>query len=601
MLAEGPLDANGRATLMVPVSDLPELGPQGACKLAAVLDGPGLCSGPKAIFIYPGSEGKGPALIVSQAGRTVRGQIVDASARPTPARVAFVMGRRAPQRFPFTYLQSNARSYADGSFELDLTVEQLESEQGLSIALDAGERGTGIYRDLPVALFLDPTKPPTLAVAGPGVLRGRVVDNAGRPSPGLVLTMQTRGLDHQARALAEASAGAVRRTVRTAKDGSFEVRGLAAALFDVLPPDTGRSAGRLPLNPVPILSDGEALELIYEQKALIVRSASSAPLATTSSGSPRNWPAQRTAVLWAASGIGSEWTPSERHALNTKTFDGGVIYEPEYSPPTNVAVLLIGGAQAPQYREVPLTTGTSTVTFEPAAPAGLGIVRFELAASQGTLDSSNHRLWIEPLDFRFPLLQDNPSYPFKPHLSMQLPAGRYRAVLEGRTKIENQHGTVHGSRTLGRAELEFEVVAGTTLPYSIEVRPGGVLEVTLEGKFDASDREAVLNDKTGWYQPKSDAPADIEAFVADRGAQVLLTLHHPDRNPETLYFLRKFTESGSFNGTHVWPELKLGETAKAEMVPAGDYELVAELPGGRTWRGRVQVREGEELKVSISF
>lgn len=545
------------------------------------------------------------AALIAFRGATVRGRVVDAERRPIAAKVRVVpwLGERG---FGFG---GQAEAREDGWFEVHLSASGAHE-----VIADAGELGTGTLRD--VRVNVDELAPPLeVVVTGPGIVRGRVRDDAGAPAAGLDLEIAAAGYDAARAALAVGSVpagalelgalelegrGRVVALARTAGDGTFEVRGLRDDLYvvrAVLPAPARRTEL---LTPIAVKSDGKPLQLVRSRPHLAVHVVDErgrpheTVVATHGAQSwfdDRAWPKEeRIAVGIAEPGIDLWGRVEEWVSTGRRVGPGEFVFDVVAGRRYRVGAL--GGAQRWTPIEVDVPGGAGRVDVRLVLPAAIptGELLVQVHEGEGRRATSIAITIEDPATGAMLVKQDGDT---GGQSTMRLPEGEYRVVVEGAPFVDFHHGTVLRERGAGRFETLARVVAGSTTRVSAVPGEGARLRVQLEGRANDADRAAIAKH----YAGMTCGVDDWNEVFAARATLVLLA---PDRRPIEVQFIEEWLET-SAAGKHLTSFLALGATDVSQIVPAGRFTLEARLPGGRVARTPVVLVDGGTTDVELAF
>lgn len=540
--------------------------------------------------------------LLAHRGPTLRGRVLDSNGNPIAARIRVV-----PWLFERGLgMGGLAESSSDGWFEA------LPYEAGtFQVIADAGDRGTDALTDVIASVGVVPP-PLELVVSGPGVVRGRVRDETGRPAAGIDVEVVEATYDRArqepvvgnavrgARRLGELELegrGRVHAQRQTNAKGEFETRGLLAGVFVVRVVSPSVEPAAL-LTPVPVPSDGEPLDLVRTRPYLAVRvvDADGLPWAKVEHAFRRDvdggWPPDpRVAVTPSRPEFvprdGLEgWTKGRRVAV------GEFVFEVRTS--TTYRVGLIGGSQrwAPLEIEVPANAGRIDVTLQATKEASRGSLLVDVVTPDGKRTS---RLSIRIEDPRTGDVVVDRAELFDAGWpqGFSLPEGDYRVVVDGAPSIGYFHGTLDDPRQFGRFEAGARVVAGSTVRVAGTLPRGARVRVKLVGAANDADRAAIAAQFVG-------VSVGIENWNEVLAARAGLLLCTEGRRPIEVEFTEVWG-STSAAGTHLSNHLALGATDVSQLVPAGRFTLEARLPGGRVVSKPVVLVDGETTEVELAF
>ncbi len=552
--------------------------------------------------------------LLVRAGATARGRVVDRERAPFGAEVRLMHWVEREGVPALGRSEAVAHALADGRFALHLDEGDLDDGVPLALFADGGDAGTGVLGGLALALD-DLPQDLEIVVAGPGVVRGRVVDASGAPAAALDMRVLLAELDQPqgSSVLPEPLAG--RRKAEgggrlwvalvTDADGRFDARGLRPERYVVRARRAGGTGGYRDVLTAPggVLADGAELRLVHSRSYLAVR-------LLDADGQPRTGEHPTAEYRrYRAFGAPSEWpqTPSVLVArclarMDEATVDGAALEGAvlsrsevvfELSEPGRYVVGAIGGGYRGDFTVVDAAPGSGRLEAElrAAPPQELGAAHVRVFHGNDEIDGDfgqpAFRLYLEHVETAAVLLardERGSGPPFR----FDAPPGRYRLVAEGEDDVESYHGTLMRGRELDRVEQEIVLVAGDTIDVQLALGAGARLEVTLEGEPPPVDVTA---------QGYDESQRDWHERIA---RSATLRLHAPGRRPSTVVRTVEWTGS-SAAGPHLTSLFELGATSVSQVVPSGRYELVATLQDGRTAMQGVELVAGEALPVTLRF
>ncbi len=610
-LAEGTTDANGEARVAIPWSAIEAARANSAKSLWVRAIGAGMQRRPNFVGL-PKTATPIEIGCSANAGATLYGRLFDANDRPAAGsvRVASSIDRIGKSD------EARWNVEPDGWFELDVASEgvyQITAESATSSDVYAhygsksGALGTAALRDVSIGAKSPPIE---LRLFGPGSLRGRVRDADGRALGGLSITALVASVDdpganpfrHQpeAGALALEGRGSIAASGSTAADGTFEFAGLR--LDDFVIRASAKTYGDFPrlLTHSPVRSDGgELLELVFQRPhlAVCIVDASGAiwngvaDVQKYSNDAPRDrWPSQPQLVVVPEQRDVARAIRGRALLAGSRAPNGEYLFEVDAE--RRYLVGLIGGAQAWQPIEVDVPKDADrvavTVTANPSAP--MGALAISVLDRDGVARRSGFHLRIEEPKSGTPLLQLEAFSIGMWPARIELPVGDYRVVAEGETGSDDWHGRVMSERELGRSEVLARVVRDTDSPVELALSGGARIHLALAGQANADDLAALRSES---------AYADDEyvAFCSKRARITLLSDSHWPIPVEFVVYL----SAGSATGNHALDSLDLGNSMLSTVVPVGDFELEARLPGGRVRSTKVHLVEGATLDVDFDF
>jgi hypothetical protein len=540
--------------------------------------------------------------IVPWPGGTLRGRLLDAEGRPTPGNV------RAATRMPTGALGLGASADAgtDGWFEI-----LLSREGTYQLVADARDSGTGVVRDCAVR-FTD-AAPVEIRTTGPGTIRGRIHDSAGRGSSGLEILVLVSALDDERGSFVlpepqETEAqlegrGRLWSTVQTRADGSFEVLGLRSDRY-VIRAKRNRSErfGPYPelLTPVAVESDGSALDLAFDRPHLAVRieNTDHSPwggklhLDTRPYPEPpEEWPADVSLLVFPAR---AEAHLDERDSscLRGRPVEGGeTVFE--VTAGRHYEIGLAGGSQGwhPVGAYVPPESSRVEVVLTASAEVPRGSLVVSAFDQSGAMVTNGLVLRIEDPDLGVPLVERRSHYGATWPQRIQLAEGDYRLVVEGIGTTEFEHGVLMAPRAHGRFDTPVRIERDRETDVRADLAPGARVHLHLLGEVLDQDREAIRERYEGWHLPGgTDNWAERPSIVLVSG----------DRWPEPVEFTVEMRGS-SAAGTHLTSKLALGTDAVSQMLPTGRYSIQARMPGGRVASQDLDLVEGQTSEVTLTF
>lgn len=603
-LYEGRTDANGTARVELALADFPD---DGFPRLCARVIEPGFQQHVKLGKATREREKADEIQLMAVRGATARGRVVGAAGHGVQSQVRLCewsVANGARELQP----GSRASTLADGWFELHLV---RSIEDGVLIA-EAGAAGTASLTGVTLALEHPPTDL-ELVLRGGGLVRGRLVDRSGSPAAGVDMLVLLAELDdergsfvppeplHSLRQIE--GLGRTWATLVSARDGSFGVGGLRRESYSVRARTGQDHAGRYPilLTPSPVPADGSGLVLRLARPHIVVRLLDNEGRAWPQDDQRRArsherrsecapWP-DRPVVRVFATHADDGGTLVATEALKGKVLQTGECIC-EVTEGTRCLVSVLGGGFDGAPREVDVPPGQDRVEVEFRArelgePGAVAVRVFHQGSElQGRAAPFSVRLEhvASAVAVTNCTSTDSPS----PYV-LRAPAGTYRAVVEGETWTDHQHGYVLTPRAHGRAEAEVQLLPGLTQELALEIDAGASLEVRLEGASSEAD-VAGLGEALDWLDE------DQERAEA---ARARLHLERPGHAPLPVEFETQVGPGAWAKGlTDAWP---LGKTHLSARLPTGRHVLVGRLPGGREARVEVELRAGETTAVTLRF
>lgn len=179
-------------------------------------------------------------------------------------------------------------------------------------------------------------------------------------------------------------------------------------------------------------------------------------------------------------------------------------------------------------------------------------------------------------------------------IAFRLPKGRYRAVADAQP--EQAFCSPMGPRPWGRGVQEFEIVGAETTTLTLQLRAGARVDLELIGSIDGADLEAIRRRR----HPQGHDP---DRIWREEAALAGITLQRDGALPIPVPF--RFGLDGEIGleactlyESHGFP---LNRRGVSERIPAGGYDLVAELIGGRRVSCPVTLVDGETTRVRLRF
>jgi hypothetical protein len=489
----------------------------------------------------------------------------------------------------------------DGSFSLQLP------KQGLyDVFAEAGDAGTAEVR----GFFMGPgSQKILLMIGGPGIVRGRVLDEAGRAAPDVELMVVLAAIDHEsffsawgdprAAALRRAGGGSVVARTRTDADGAFEVHGLRNGSFVVrarTPADPGMSEYPHRLNDAAIASDGTAREYAFLRPHLAVR-------VVNEDGSP--WPDH--AAVAGRDDLGQcKWiswpnlvdviaAPSARDATSRDhdrirmpgsiAQDGEIVFEVEDERMYQVGLLGVVQPWRPQDVRVPRGASRVEVTLTALAGARAGELSVSIHDRWSAESRTGLAVRIEDAASGFPLAIESAG----PAMRWMLPVGRYRVAVQSHAYGPGGwHGPAEYPPNRGRFETVVEIAHDSPTSVDATVPMGARLDLRLTGEVREQDRD--------WIRKWIQVPTDVECWASR--AEIVLV---PETGwPCSVYFAADAARCFGPR-TSLTTSLTLGTEQTSHALPAGRYRLEARMPGGRVASAPLVLVDNETVSATLAF
>ncbi|MCE9593816.1 MAG: hypothetical protein K8S98_06460 [Planctomycetes bacterium] len=600
ILAKSVTDLNGDAHLTVPWREIDAASARPENRLWIRVAEVGFQLRVRVLKL-PSSAAPIDATVIAFPGGTVCGRLSDAAGAPIGGQIVLFGTAADGRRTRETMTEFHGGGWfaanvgREGAF--DFVAESDDPIRG----------GTASLRDFEVR-FSVPAQRVDLRLAGAGVLRGHVLDSAGRPATGVSLLAVVAELDDatgslvlpepRATELALEGRGRTWRDTQTAVDGAFEFRGLRPDAFHVRARvETGFSGYPILLTPTPVPSEGGGeLALVFDRPHIVVRlfDANGSPwtgeaklLTNRYTDALPSWPAHLQVVV-GPTRAEATLDPSLASELPGRVAAGGD-YVFECAEGRRYIAGLIGGGQTWRPIEVDVPIGAARVdvalTVEPARPNGVLVVDAHDAAGEAV--RTGIELVVEDANTGRPLVRKGlAGFELLPW-RIELPEGEYRVAIEGAGVSDSYHGVLELPRAHGRFETSVRIVAGGESKVDGVLPVGARLRVTLHGHTTDADRSAV-NERYS---------ADMREELAQ---QVTVALIAEGRWPESVMFTWEL-EGSSAAGTHLRSSLALETTQLSEVVSAGRFRVEARLPGGRKIDAPIVLVDGKTTEAELTF
>ena len=488
------------------------------------------------------------------------------------------------------------------------------------LSASAGDLGTGVLGPLTISLA-SPPQDLEIVVRGPGRLKGRLTDAAGQPAAATKLLALLSELDDEAGSFVlpeplasqRRAQGGGREWALTETDatGRFDFRGLRAAPYVVRAQyRTDQRGYPVLLTDAPVLADGTDLALTFTRTHLALRlldadgqpwsGARPEPLGPYAAF-PETWPKAPQVVVLPADAEESGRVARARGPKASGSPGGGtLIYElPEGG---RFLVGAFGGGFDGSLTTLDVPENAGRVELELRARPEVELARLDVLVTavslprtsnaSGRADEPYFDVSLESLDSGAVLLAYR-GYQPPFHFDFQAPPGSYRVVAEGQPGIDDYHGVLYSQRLLGRAESPVQLVSASKASLTLDLAPGGRLELDVTGEPSPRDLKAVR-------ERHPDLVQDNTELLEQWAHAATFELRWPDHRPEIVYRTIELRGT-SAAGTHQTGEWPLGTHDTSQMLPAGDFTLIARLPGGRELRRAVTIRPNETTPVSLEF
>lgn len=605
-LAEAVTDEHGSATISIPRAAIEAARTlPGAAVWTRVVE-PGLKQRTSSRRIPDAPTSTLETTVIAFPGPTLRGRVVDERGEPV---VAYVQSRALDfeRKLGTAAICTTA---SDGWFEV-----LPWSTDAQTLTADAGDFGTAALAAVDPLAAADESI--ELVVRGPGVVRGRVVDDAGRPASALDLLVCIPSIDDAhgsmqfpPRELQRAEIdgrGRAHAQVRTDADGAFEARGLRDDLYVVRARTTERGSFRVKLTPDAVPSDGAPLELRLQRTVLAIRVVDdrgepwTGDVATALKSSSSNridadpssvWP--KTTLLVVARAPSTDLADEAQPERLEGRADGRGTYVYPVEDGGRFRVGLVGGTQA--WRPVDVDVAPAAGCVEVVVVASREDVRGTLSIvirdPQGRTVTGACSIRIADVEDGTTLIRDDMTLGGSTPRVHRLPEGRYRVVIRGEAYVDDHHGTVMRPTATGSVEHGVEIVRGQTTDLLAELPVGARIRLKLTGDLSPADSQAVVEA----HPPGTTFGGGVELFAA----RARTFLVRPHRRPIPVIWPWELRGS-SGAGTHLGTWVALGDEVTSDPVPSGEYELVARLPGGREARAYVRLVDGVTTEVALAF
>ncbi len=485
----------------------------------------------------------------------------------------------------------------------------------------AADVGTGASEEFRVRFD---EQPPFIefAVSGPGVLRGRLLDGAGRAVPQhlLIAVLAEKDAELSGRVgrdpvvhasdLGLQGGGHVFADAETGPDGRFLIQGLRGGSYHlrVKPPAEGAATSWQRLTEQAIPANGAPFQLTYVRSHLAIHVRRSdgelpGPLHRGQElglaipvGERAEGDSPMLSVMHAPGSFSWSAGGEKRRLVADRVGEGEFLVDVE--PGSVVDVGLIGEGIPWRSRRVALPQGGGRVDVELVLPepTSTGVLVLHVLDRRGEAPQGPVRVRVEEPGTGAVLFESTASAR-QGSLEKRavLPTGRYLLRVDGLASRSFWHGTVTGSRSHGSAERVVDVEPGREQQVTLQLNAGSRLAVTVVGNPGGPSNSASAS--VSWMGPGARALRQV--YFGEPTLSVALRLEHEARWPEEVFFLREAKQGTSAAGLHLLSTLALGEEATSELLAPGDYTLVAVGPDGRERRQAVSLVDGETLAVRV--
>lgn len=174
------------------------------------------------------------------------------------------------------------------------------------------------------------------------------------------------------------------------------------------------------------------------------------------------------------------------------------------------------------------------------------------------------------------------------HRVPALPRGQYRVHVQDVPEY-GYHGEFYARVHKGRRTTTVDTREGASFQFDTDLPAGARLELLVSGEVTRAELESEDYDLMEQVtQPDLGPVAVLVDLVPEQGA-----------SHRVLFPIREL--EGRRRVTEVTSRLSLGDFRVSEVVPTGDYTLVARLPGGRTVAAPVSLSPHELRRVVLQF
>ncbi|MCP5020524.1 MAG: hypothetical protein GY930_02005 [bacterium] len=399
---------------------------------------------------------------------------------------------------------------------------------------------------------------------------------------------------------------------RTDEGGRFELQGLAPGSYEVLVMSSSFRRSDWSLLPGELAqTSDDSSALNFTRPIVRVQLLNSAGEAwdggreiQKADGYSRHWKRQCNFSDWPESpqllvrNLATPEPTSLRFWLRSPAFwsDNHALIS-EISPGAYYAVQVIGGPFQGHVQVIQAPADGAPIKL--AVKAGdrkpLGKLRVNLKHRGHKIVArkwfNDFGLWIADFETGVPLVTRIEFAQGPPEFS--LPEGKYRVVLEGRSLGDSHHGTLMQPRSAGHAEAIVRIESATEKNIELDMDRGGFLNITLKGESTPADLAAL---RRRYKQASEDSPWLLEA-----ANKAHLKIFAPNFIPEVVKFKGRDMEGTPAEGIHIQSHWPLGKTQKSEMLPAGTYELIATMPGGREFRKTIEIKPSGPEDLVLDF
>ena len=591
-LTDGVTGADGKARVTVNANRVKEV-PGNGRYLWVQATSPGYQQATRFVQVEDDANEASVRLRLNE-GWTLRGLLRDADGNPCSGTVrAHMTGR------PLTR-GSNGGARDDGRF--GVSGRPTETAEWVTATSDQpGHAGTAALR---LDSWESAPQDLELRLSGSGILRGRVVDATGRGTAGLLLVAvaeeivrveNNRALVKEVKeAFLLAGNGRSEASARTDGEGHFLIDGLCTGRFRLQAVQNDGSSEALTTDFLE--ADGEELEFQLDRTYLVVRARDAETTFLTIEPLrvmrfvTREWPSRPSILVTRKAGATPTFTTGrQRHRPVRSAPATELVYELEAATYL-VSLLAPEGFTTPVEVDIAPGSGRSEVVLDLPSGEGSGVLDVEVIGPAGETDLGELRVQVRNPRGNVPLHERTLGYGPNPNrVKMDLPAGAYLLVVEGKHAKDSHHGTLLRATSYGRFEAPITVLAGQRESLQARLSEPSYLELHLEGSERPEDRRAVLD--LGYVFEEGDPGLSLLA----RKARTTLLSNAGESIPVLFQ-----TNEGPY-GPYLVSQLALGTSAISQALPPGRFTLRVVLPGGRYAEREVVLKPGETCSATIDL
>ncbi|MFT4649616.1 MAG: hypothetical protein ACI9X4_002857 [Glaciecola sp.] len=458
--------------------------------------------------------------------------------------------------------------------------------------------GTGSFSDL----ALDCARRRELleiVLQGEGVLQGTVVDQNGKPTPGVPLSFKKSGVIPYSKS---SQPGHNSGHATTDQKGQFRIKGLQPGKYVArcTDPDASLAVHDL-LADRSFDANGEHIRLPLPRICLQIKllSSSGGPWKGVEphSNMRRDWyrsqrpnPAEYPAgpiliVAPIGEALNANLTGDKRLSWSRVQHD---TYAFRVENGKEYWVGAIGGNFPLGFQKIKIDKDQeyTNISLREVEQHDLGTVKLQAMKDYGSrvfgVSPADTRTWIESVPEGIHVLESSFWYAT---IHSKLPAGRYRIVAQGTSAFRACGNSPHNPRDLGFADMIIDLKKGETLDLKPALKQGALLEVSVRAKEDITIGSLpVLQGEYLDRRSRTQPYAQLHLEHASRRAVRVPHFPregHPHRSP-----------------TAAWP---LNETITSERLPYGDYTLVITLCDGQVQRHPIELHSGKTTAITVQF